>query len=618
MADAYSTSELQLQDEFRDSENARMNPGLWRRLFSYVLHYKGHLAVVAVCGGVLGITEMAFGLVTKWLVDDIQANGVDASLGTWTLLIVIASVISSVMIMGFVFLVSRLRAMASYDIRLDAFANIQKQSFGFFDKRPVGWLMARLTSDCERLTDILTWAFLDFVWGTAMMLSMGTVMLILNWKLALCAFALLPLIGWVTVKFRRSILQTAREVRSTNSLITGSFNESISGVLTSKSFVRESANLMQFSEQTDRLYSSSVKNLTLSAVYMPIMMTVGSIAAGLTIAVGGVDFLNGAIVAGTLIAFMGWMRFFFEPVVEMAHWFTEMQTAQASAERILAVMDAIPAIDDKGIVNPIEDNAIESLEIRNVSFAYSPPETVLFDISLKAEVGETIALVGPTGGGKTTLANIVCRFYEPTTGCVLVNGIDYRQLPLRWFRSQLGVVLQHPHVFSGTILENIRYGKPSATDSEVVAAAETAGAHDFIEKMPEQFKTEAGAGGSKLSAGQKQLISIARAILADPQVLILDEATSSVDTATEQHIQRGLENLLKSRLCFVIAHRLSTIRNASKIAFIRSGKVEEFGTHRELLRLNGQYASMYRQQSLRESVESSFELATKTSNSMLR
>ncbi|MCY3884083.1 MAG: ABC transporter ATP-binding protein [Gammaproteobacteria bacterium] len=617
MADTYSDTELVSADEFRDSENARMDTKLWRRLFNYVLHYKGHLAVVAICGGVLGVTEMAFGLVTKWLVDDIQANGLDASLGTWTLLIVIASVISSVMIIGFVFLVSKLRAMASYDIRMDAFVNIQEQSFGFFDKRPVGWLMARLTSDCERLTDILTWAFLDFVWGTAMMLSMGTVMLILNWKLALCAFALLPMIGWVTVKFRRSILQTAREVRSTNSLITGSFNESISGVLTSKSFVKETENLKQFSQQTNRLYSSSVKNLTLSAVYMPIMMTVGSIATGLTIAVGGVDFLNGAIVAGTLIAFMSWMRFFFEPVVEMAHWFTEMQTAQASAERILAVMDAVPAIDAGGRVNPPEGNIIGSIEIRNVSFAYNPPETVLSEISLKAVAGETVALVGPTGGGKTTFANIVCRFYEPTSGHVFVNGIDYRQFPLRWFRSQLGVVLQHPHVFSGSILENIRYGKPNAEDWEVYAAARTAGAHEFIEQMPESYKTEAGAGGSKLSAGQKQLISIARAVLADPQVLILDEATSSVDTATEQHIQQGLENLLQNRLCFVIAHRLSTIRNATKIAFIRSGRVAEFGTHRELLRLDGLYADLYRQQSLRESIESSFDLADKTRNEVV-
>ncbi len=614
MADTYSDTDLSTQDEFRDSENARMDTKLWQRLFGYVLRYKGNLAAVALCGGILGVTEMAFGLVAKWLVDDIQANGTDASLETWTILIVIASVVSALMITGFVFLVSKLRAMASYDIRQDAFVNIQKQSFGFFDKRPVGWLMARLTSDCERLTDILTWAFLDFVWGTAMMLSMGIVMLVLNWKLALFAFALLPFIAWVTIKFRRSILQSAREVRSTNSLITGTYNESISGVLTSKSFVKESENLNQFSQQTDRLYRASVRNLTLSAVYMPIMMVVGSIAMGLAIAVGGLDFLNGVIVAGTLLAFMMWMRYFFEPVVEMAHWFTEMQTAQASAERILAVMDAVPQIDANERVDPPKVNSINSIEIRNVSFAYNPPETVLSNVTLDAKAGETVALVGPTGGGKTTLANIVCRFYEPTSGHVYVNKVDYRELPLRWFRSQLGVVLQHPHVFSGSIFENIRYGRPGATEAEIHEAAQTAGAHDFIQLMQEGYESEAGAGGSKLSAGQKQLISIARAILADPQVLVLDEATSSVDTETEQHIQQGLENLLRNRMCFVIAHRLSTIRNATKIAFIRSGQVAESGTHQELLRLNGLYADMYRQQSLRESVESSFELADKTRN----
>ncbi|MCY4144443.1 MAG: ABC transporter ATP-binding protein [Gammaproteobacteria bacterium] len=613
MADVYSETDLISTDEFQDSENAKMEVSLWQRLFGYVLHYRGHLLVVGICGAVVGATEMTYGLVTKWLIDDIQANGTQASLSTWAALIVAASAVVSIAMVGLVFYVSKLRAMASFDIRRDAFLNIQKQSFKFFDKRPVGWLMARLTSDCERLTDILTWAFIDFVWGTAMMLSMGVVMVILNWKLALCAFSILPIIGWATIKFRRSILRTARDVRSTNSLITGSFNESMMGVLTSKSFVQESKNLQEFTHLTDRMYTSSVKNLTLAALYMPIVMTMASVSTGLVLSIGGMEFLNGILLAGSLIAFLLWVRYFFEPTIEMAHWFTEMQTAQASAERILAVMDATPDIDAGDMLAASQHNGVSSIKVQEVDFAYSEQKTVLSEINLQADSGETIALVGPTGGGKTTLANLLCRFYEPTSGRILVNNLDYREIPLYWYRSQLGVVLQHPHVFSGSILENIRYGRTDASDSEVFEAAKLAGAHGFIEAMEQSYSTEAGASGCKLSAGQKQLLSIARAILADPQVLVLDEATSSVDTDTEQHIQRGLENLLKDRICFVIAHRLSTIRNATRIAFIHEGRIVELGSHQELLKIDGQYADMYRQQSMRDSIASSFDLADKTS-----
>lgn len=613
MADVYAESELVSADEFKDSENAKMEVSLWKRLFGYVLRYRGHLLVVAICGAVVGATEMAYGLVTKWLIDDVQANGAQASLSRWALLIIGASAVISLAMVGLVFYVSKLRAMASYDIRRDAFQNIQKQSFRFFDKRPVGWLMARLTSDCERLTDILTWAFIDFVWGTAMMLSMGVVMVILNWKLALCAFSILPIVGWATIKFRRSILKTARDVRSTNSVITGSFNESMMGVLTSKSFVQESKNLQEFTHLTDRMYKSSVRNLTLAALYIPIVLTMASVSTGLVLAIGGIEFLDGVLVAGSLIAFLLWVRYFFEPTIEMAHWFTEMQTAQASAERILAVMDAIPDINPGESHGPSRHNGVFSIEVQEVDFAYSDQKNVLSGINLQAKSGETIALVGPTGGGKTTLANLLCRFYEPTAGQILVNNSDYREFPLHWYRSQLGVVLQHPHVFSGSILENIRYGRTNATDREVYEAAKLAGAHDFVESMDGGYQTQAGASGSRLSAGQKQLLSIARAILANPQVLVLDEATSSVDTDTEQHIQSGLENLLKDRICFVIAHRLSTIRNATRIAFIQEGRIVEQGSHRELLNRNGQYADMYRQQSLRDSVSTSFDLADKTS-----
>lgn len=612
MAEVVNTVDPTVTDEFRDSERARMELSRWKRLYLYIFKYKMLLLGITICGIIVGVLEMSFGLITMWLVQDIRTLGQDANLFKWSWLIVATCVFDGIVTGGFVYLVCKVRALASQDIRDDAFVNIQKQAFKFFDARPVGWIMARLTSDCERLSDILAWAFLDLVWGTSMMLSMGVVMLILNWKLALLTFALLPLIAWVTTKFRRSILQSAREVRSENSIITSVYNESIVGVATSKAFVQEKKNLEDFSVHTEKLLNSSVKNLTLSAIYIPTIICVGSVSSGIAIAVGGQEFLNGVIVAGTLLAFMMWMRHFLDPTIELAAWFTEMQTAQASAERIFSVMDAEPAIRDDVNLTETTVTDIDSIRVENMSFAYRADDLVLKDIDFQVKSGETIALVGPTGGGKTSLISVLCRFYEPTTGRILINNQDYRDLPLKWYRSQLGVVLQHPHVFSGTILENIRYGKVTATFDEVVEAARMGGAHEFIEHLEDGYYTNTGTEGSRLSAGQKQLISIARAILADPQILILDEATATIDTNTEQTIQEGLNQLIADRICVIIAHRLSTIKNANKIAFIDRGQIIEYGSHRDLIAKNGRYTSMYRQQGLSETASTSYVIADKT------
>ena len=614
MAESTSTNPVELTDEFQDSEQAQMELHLWRRLFSYIFKYRGHITIIAFCGAVTGITEVIPGYITMRMVQDIQAHGPDANLTLWAILILLTGFVASAVVFGFVMYVCKVRSKASYKIRDDAFRNIQKQSFRFFDRRPVGWLMARLMSDCERLSNIVAWGFLDFSWGTAMMLSMAVVMLFLNWKLALFAFAFIPLIAWITVKLRRSILRTAREVRATNSLLTGTINESIMGVLTSKSFVQEENHLKDLKKTTDKLYNSSVENLTISAVYVPMVMTIASMVTGVTLAVGGLEVVQGVFILSTFLAFMMWVRYFLEPAMEMAAWFTEMQTAQASAERVLAVMDAQPDIVSKTNSAYATPSEIKSVQVANLGFAYDSGVPVLQDINFKINAGESLAIVGPTGGGKTTLVNLLCRFYEPTTGIIEVNGVDYREFSLSWYRSQLGVVLQHALVFSGPILENIRYGRIEATDEEVIATARLAGAHDFIEAMEHGYQTNAGAGGSKLSAGQKQLVSIARALLSDPQILVFDEATSSVDTDTEQHIQQGIEQLLRERISFIIAHRLSTIRNVDKIAFVEAGRIVEFGSHTELLRQKGLYATMYQQQSMREAVRSSFELAERAKN----
>jgi ATP-binding cassette, subfamily B, bacterial len=515
---------------------------------------------------------------------------------------------------------SKIRTSVSHDIRRDAFENVQRLSISFFDHRPVGWLTARMTSDCERLSNILTWAFLDSVWGSAVMLGTSVVLISLQPKLALCVLTVVPVLGWLSARFQKRLLVSAREVRRLNSRVTASYNENIQGVLTSKAFVREQENLREFQELSSHMASTSVQSATLSAIYVPLVATIASLAAGLTLVFGGFELFKGAISAGTLVAFLHYARGFFEPVEQLSRWFAQMQMAQASAERVLSLIDAVPEIRDSeavtraiaaqsalparpGIAADGGNSEIERIELEHVTFAYDNGHPVLNDVSLRVRAGETIAIVGPTGGGKSTLVNVICRFYEPTSGRVLIDGVDYRERSMAWLHSNIGMVLQSAHVFSGTILENIRYGRLSASDSEVVEAAKLAGAHSFVTSLEHGYATQVGEGGGRLSAGQKQLVSFARAILANPRILVLDEATSSVDTETERSIQRALAHVLTGRIAFVIAHRLTTIRNATRILVIENGKITESGTHMELMARRGHYHALYRQQSLKESTQ---------------
>lgn len=604
-------------DGFDDEVLAsRMNLHLWRKLFAYASCYPKELAWLALFAFITACMEVMYPLITKGVVDAVDTFGADADL--WIYLIAYAATTLTICsaIGGFIWMAGKIRTHVSHDIRRDGFANLQRLSFSFYDYRPVGWLMARMTSDCERLSNILAWGFLDLVWGITMMVGIAIAMLVMNAKLALIVLAVIPFLGWVSSKFQKRILKSARTVRATNSRITGSYNEAIMGVLTSKAFVREDANLREFQGLTDKMYGASVLNLSQAAIYVPIVITLASLAMGLAMAVGGLELLAGVMLPGTLVAFMAYTRHFFDPIEQLGHWFAEMQMAQASAERILSLIEADPDIKDSDSVRAALDAnyptreqyaadggsaRIETIELKNVSFAYDRASPVLTDINLTVSRGETIAIVGPTGGGKSTLVNVICRFYEPTHGQVLIDGMDYRNRSLHWLQSNLGMVLQNAHVFSGSILENIRYGRLDATDEEVVAAARLAGAHEFIADFNDGYATDAGEGGSRLSAGQKQLISFARAVLANPQILIMDEATSSVDTETEQRIQQSMVNVLAGRIAFIVAHRLSTIRNADRIVVIEDGRITELGNHQELMAARGHYFELYRQQSLQES-----------------
>lgn len=605
-------------DEFdEDSYRHGMNLDLWKKLIGYTLHYRREVTVLATCAFLTASSEIAFPLITRTVIDAVATRGADTNLWLYGSLYFGFVVLIAVSIGGFIWFGGKLRTLVAHDIRRDGFGNLQALSFSYYDFRPVGWLMARMTSDIERLSNILAWGLLDLVWGSTMMIGITIAMLIMHAPLALVILAVVPVLAWVSLNFQRRILGSARRVRKTNSRITGSFNESIMGVQTTKAFVKEGHNLERFGGLTDEMFNASVLNRIQAALYLPLVLTLGSLASGLALVYGGLEVIWATITAGTLVAFLTYARHFFEPIQELANWFAEMQMAQASAERIISLIESEPAIADSPAVlqrmnsvhgdEPTEGVAIdgypdriEEIELRHVGFRYDVGPKVLDDINLTIRQGENIAIVGSTGGGKTSLVNLMSRFYEPTEGEVLIDGVDYRERSLHWLQSNLGIVLQASHVFGGTIMDNIRYGNLTADDETVIDASKRAGAHDFIMAMEHGYDTEVGEGGSKLSAGQKQLISFARAILADPKILVMDEATSSVDTVTEQHIQHGLGELLKGRISLVIAHRLSTIRNANRIVVIEHGKIRETGSHDELMKLGGRYHKLYTQQSLTE------------------
>lgn len=605
------------QDEFdEDSYRHGMNLGLWKRLLGYTLHYRFGVSMLIGSAVCTAISEIAFPLITRQVIDGVARLGSRADLVFYGELYFAFVVLTAVSIASFIWFGGKLRTQVSHDIRRDGFDNLQHLSFSYYDFRPVGWLMARMTSDIERLSNILAWGLLDLVWGSTMMVGITIAMFMMHPPLALVILSVVPVLAWMSLNFQRRILKSARRVRKTNSRITGAFNESIMGVRTTKAFVKEAQNLKGFGKLTDEMFSASVLNRVQASLYLPLVLTLGSLASGLALVFGGVEVVWGTITAGTLIAFLTYSRHFFEPVQELANWFAEMQMAQASAERIISLIESEPAIADspavaarmatqadgagKAVALDGYPDRITHIQLRHVGFRYDVGPKVLDDINLEIRQGESIAIVGSTGGGKTSLVNIISRFYEPTEGEVLIDGIDYRERSLHWLQSNLGIVLQSSHIFGGSIMDNIRYGQLGASDPEIIAAARRAGAHEFIASMEHGYETQVGEGGSKLSAGQKQLISFARAILADPKILIMDEATSSVDTVTEHHIQQGLGELLRGRISLVIAHRLSTIRGADRIVVIEHGKILECGNHDELMQRLGRYHKLYTQQSLTE------------------
>jgi ATP-binding cassette subfamily B protein len=589
-----SDETIELEEEEFTSQLT--TPVLKRILSLLKPHWKyvvGFLLMIALTS----ITDAYFTFLNKNIVDTAIIPGDVSALTSIATIYGTFIIMQAGFVFSFIYMAGILGERVQYDLRRMMFEHLQDLSLSYYSQNAVGRLIARVTSDSGRVADLMTWGMLDTTWAIMNITTSTIFMLIINWRLALIVLMAIPILIVIAVQFRKHILVQFRASRRANSKITGAYNENIQGVRVVKALQREDENLREFQVLTDTMYNASYRAAWLSALFLPTVQIVASIALGIIIFYGGIQTTAGLMTIGGIQAFVSYVTFMMWPVQDLARVYAEMQHAIASAERIFKLVDTPPEVHNKEDAIAAE-TLLGDIEFDHVDFYYSddPDHPVLTDFTLTIKPGETIALVGPTGGGKSTIVNLLCRFYEPRKGQIRIHGRDYTDYTLQSIHSKLGIVLQTPHLFSGNIRENIRYGRLNATNAEIEEASKLSGAHEFIMTFEKGYDTQVGEGGNMLSVGQKQLISLARAVLAKPEIFIMDEATSSVDTLTEALIQKGMENLMKGRTSFVIAHRLSTIRKANRIVVIENGKVAEIGTHAELLRHRGHYYRLYTQQ----------------------
>ena len=590
----------------------------WAKLIPFLRPYRGKMLALVVMMLASAACDIAYPLLSGYAVDTFVTP--HTSQGVFGFAVLYLSVVLIQMV-GTIFLARlglKVEMYLGRDLKKKLFVHLQSLSFSYYNTTPVGTIMARVMSDTNKIGSVFAWSLVDIFWSAAYVIGSMAVMLAINWQLALLVIVVVPIIALLTLYFQKKILKINRQVRRINADITRHYNEGISGAKTSKTLVIEDKNTAAFREVTSRMRETTVRAVLLNAVYVPIIGFLTALAVAFVLTGGGNMVLWGSIGIGQLTIFVNFALGIADPVQTLARTISNFIATQANIERVSALLELQPEITDSPEVvekygtsfAPKRENwepLLGHITFEDVTFHYPDgTENVLEHFNLDVPAGTTVAIVGETGAGKSTLVNLCCRFFEPTSGRVLIDGKDYRERSQLWLHSNIGYVLQTPHLFSGTVKENIRYGRLDATDEEIVAAAKLVNAHDFITHMEHGYDSDVGEGGGQLSTGEKQLISFARAVLANPRIFVLDEATASIDTKTEALIQEAISTLLTGRTSFLIAHRLSTIRKADMILVVRAGKIIERGTHRELMALGGYYADLYNKQFETESAESVF------------
>lgn len=587
---------------------------IWKKVLPYLKPYKNKFIGVGALMLFSAVVDACLPLFQRYALNVYIAEGhVNGILGfvllytTIIILQVIGVVIFSVQTMQIDLCVSR-------DMKRSCFIKLQELSLSYYNVTPVGYTHTRIMSDTLKISSIVAWTFVDILWQGFYIIAVFVAMLILNYKLALIVLIIVPLIVILTTIFQKKILHYNRQIRKINSKITNGYNESITSQKTSKTLVIEEQNFSLFKKDTQSMYRASTKSAILSAIYIPTILMLSSCVMAIVLSQGSALAIEQVLEIGTLSVFIVFAISIFEPIQQLARLIAEFISTQANIERVFDLLEQVPNVVDSDEViekygtcfEPKKENWEQikgNIEFKNVWFKYPDGhEFVLEDFSLNIKAGTTVAIVGETGAGKSTLVNLACRFFEPTRGEILIDGINYKERSQLWLHSNIGYVLQNPHLFSGSIRENIRYGKLDATESQILDAAQKVSADTIVKKLDNGYESEVGESGDMLSTGEKQVISFARAVLADPKIFVLDEATSSIDTQTEQLIQGAISHLLQNRTSFLIAHRLSTIQKADLILVVKDGKIIEQGTHRELLDSNGHYCHLYKSQFEQEEV----------------
>ena len=604
---------------YNDPEQKPFSIKIWAKMLPFIKPYRWRVLMIIGLMLFSAAVDISYPLFQGYAIDTFIIPQTVEGIWPFAILYFVVLTLQSISTVVFCRCALTVEMYLGRDLKRSVFNHLQTLSFSYYNVTPVGTIVARTMSDTNKIGGMFAWSLVDIFWASSFVLGSMITMLVINWQLALLVIAIVPVIAVITVLFQKRILAVNRRVRRINADITRAYNEGITGARTSKTLVIEEQNLREFSQVSEDMRATSVRATMLNAMYIPIIVFFSSLAVCFVLVQGGYLNMQQALNIGTLSVFISYALNIFEPIQQLARIIANFISIQANIERVMDLLELEPKIQDTPEVierygtsfDPKKENwepIHGDITFEDVSFRYPDgSEDVLSHFNLHIPAGTTVAIVGETGAGKSTLVNLACRFFEPTGGRILIDGKDYRERSMLWLHSSIGYVLQTPHLFSGSVRENIRYGRLDATDEEVEKAAKLVSAHDTILHMENGYDSDVGEGGDHLSTGEKQLVSFARAVLADPRIFVLDEATSSIDTHTEELIQHAISTLLENRTSFLIAHRLSTIRKADLILVVRHGKIVEQGSHQQLLDAGGYYHDLYTRQFQQEASEQVFE-----------